>query len=57
MIGLLESRLDAMVYRSKFVPTPYAARQFVNHGHVMVNGRRCNIPSARLKVGDVVEVR
>ena len=57
LIGLLESRLDAVVYRAKFVPTPFAARQFVNHGHVMVNGRRVNIPSYRLKVGDVVQVR
>ncbi|MBA3069840.1 MAG: 30S ribosomal protein S4 [Hyphomonas sp.] len=57
LIGLLESRLDAMVYRSKFVPTIFAARQFVNHGHVTVNGRRCNISSARLKPGDVVQVR
>ena len=57
LIGLLESRLDAMVYRSKFVPTIFAARQFVNHGHVKVNGKRVNIPSYRLKEGDVVEVR
>ena len=57
LVGLLESRLDAVVYRAKFVTTVFAARQFVNHGHVMVNGRRCNIPSRRLKVGDVVEVR
>lgn len=57
LIGLLESRLDAMVYRSKFVPTIFAARQFVNHGHVKVNGQRVNIPSYRLKAGDVVEVR
>ena len=57
LISLLESRLDAVVYRAKFVPTPFAARQFVNHGHVMVNGRRVNIPSYRLKVGDVVQVR
>ena len=57
LIGLLESRLDAIVYRSKFVPTPFAARQFVNHGHVNVNGRRVNIPSYRVKPGDVVEVR
>ena len=57
LIGLLESRLDAIVYRAKFVPTIFAARQFVNHGHVMVNGRRTNIGSYRLKVGDVVEVR
>src|SRR5947209_4454496 len=57
LIGLLESRLDAIVYRAKFVPTPFAARQFVNHGHVQVNGKRVNIPSYRVKVGDVVSVR
>jgi len=57
LIGLLESRLDAVVYRAKFVPTPFAARQFVNHGHVRVNGKRVNIASYRCKVGDVVEVR
>jgi small subunit ribosomal protein S4 len=57
LIGLLESRLDAVVYRAKFVPTPFAARQFVNHGHVMVNGKRVNIPSYRVKPGDVVQVR
>jgi small subunit ribosomal protein S4 len=57
LIGLLERRLDAVVYRAKFVPTMFAARQFVNHGHVMVNGRRVNIPSYRVKEGDVIEVR
>jgi small subunit ribosomal protein S4 len=57
LIGLLESRLDALVYRAKFVPTPFAARQFVSHGHVRVNGRKINIPSYRCKVGDVIEVR
>jgi len=57
LIGLLERRLDAVVYRAKFVPTVFAARQFVNHGHIKVNGRRVNIPSFRLKVGDVVEVK
>jgi len=57
LIGLLESRLDAIVYRSKFVPTPFAARQFVNHGHVQVNGKRVNIASYVCKVGDVVTVR
>src|SRR5260370_7205380 len=57
LIGLLESRLDAVVYRAKFVPTPFAARQFVNHGHVLVNGKRVNIPSFRVKPGDVVSVR
>jgi small subunit ribosomal protein S4 len=57
LIGLLESRLDAIVYRAKFVPTVFAARQFVNHGHVLVNGRRVNIPSYRCKAGDVISVR
>ncbi len=57
LIGLLESRLDAIVYRAKFVPTVFAARQFVNHGHVNVNGKRVNIGSYRCKVGDVIEVR
>jgi small subunit ribosomal protein S4 len=56
LIGLLERRLDAVVYRAKFVPTVFAARQFVSHGHVRVNGRRVNIPSYRCKAGDVVEV-
>ena len=57
LIGLLERRLDALVYRAKLVPTVFAARQFINHGHVMVNGVRTNIPSFRVKVGDVIEVR
>ena len=57
MIGLLERRLDAMIFRAKFVPTVFAARQFVSHGHISVNGRRVTIPSYRCKVGDVVEVR
>ena len=57
LIGLLERRLDAVVYRAKFVPTVFAARQFVNHGHVRVNGQKVNIPSYRVKEGDVIEVR
>jgi small subunit ribosomal protein S4 len=57
MIGLLERRLDAVVYRAKFVPTVFAARQFINHGHVKVNGKRVNISSYRVKVGDVIEVK
>jgi small subunit ribosomal protein S4 len=57
LIGLLESRLDAVVYRAKFVPTIFAARQFVNHGHVKVNGVRVNIGSYRCKAGDVIEVK
>jgi len=57
MIELLERRLDMVIYRMKFVPTVFAARQFVNHGHVKVNGRRVTIPSFRVKVGDLVEVK
>ncbi|AWX93679.1 30S ribosomal protein S4 [Paracoccus mutanolyticus] len=57
LIGLLERRLDAIVYRAKFVPTIWAARQFVNHGHVTVNGQRVNIASYRVKEGDVVAIR
>jgi small subunit ribosomal protein S4 len=57
LIGLLERRLDAVVYRAKFVPTMFASRQFINHGHVKVNGRRVNIPSYRCKVGDIIEVK
>ena len=57
LIGLLERRLDAVIFRSKFVPTIFAARQFVNHGHIKVNGRRVNISSYRVKVGDVIEVK
>src|SRR5260221_12577616 len=49
MVGLLERRLDAIVYRAKFVPTVFAARQFINHGHVKVNGRRVNIASYQMK--------
>src|SRR5205807_7817335 len=57
MIRLLECRLDAVIYRAKFVPTVFAARQFINHGHIKVNGRRVNIASARAKVRDVIEVK
>ncbi|NCO86198.1 MAG: 30S ribosomal protein S4 [Rhodobacterales bacterium] len=57
LVGLLERRLDAVVYRAKFVPTIFAARQFVNHGHVTVNGGRVNIASYRVKEGDLIEVR
>src|SRR5487761_2663034 len=57
LIGLLERRLDAVVYRAKFVPPVFAARQFVNHGHIRVNGRRVNIASYQVKVGDLVEVK
>ena len=57
LVGLLERRLDAVVYRSKFVPTVFAARQFINHGHVTVNGQRVNISSYRVREGDIVEVK
>ena len=57
IIGLLERRLDALVYRAKLVPTVFAARQFVSHGHVSVNGQRVTIPSYRIRIGDLIEVR
>ncbi len=57
LIELLERRLDAVVYRMKFAITPFAARQFVNHGHIMVNGRKVNISSFLVKDGDEIEVR
>jgi small subunit ribosomal protein S4 len=57
LIELLERRLDAVVYRMKFAITPFAARQFVSHGHVMVNGKRVNIPSYLVRDGDTIEVR
>jgi small subunit ribosomal protein S4 len=57
LIGLLESRLDAIIYRANIVPTIFAARQFVNHGHVLVDGKRVNIASYRVKPGQVVQVR
>jgi small subunit ribosomal protein S4 len=56
LIGLLERRLQSVVYRAKFAPTPFAARQLVNHGHILVNGRKCNIASAMVKPGDVIEL-
>lgn len=57
LIGILESRLDNLVYKAKFASTVFAARQFVNHGHVTVNGQKVNIPSYLVKAGDVIEVR
>ena len=56
LIGLLERRLDAVVYRAKFAPNIWAARQLVNHGHIRVNGKKLNIASAKVSVGDVVEL-
>jgi len=57
LIGLLESRLDIIVYRMLFVPTVFAARQLINHGHVTVNGKRVNVASYRVREGDQVEIR
>ena len=57
LIALLERRLDAVIYRMKFVPTVFAARQFVSHGHILVNGKRVTIPSYLVKDGDVIEVK
>ena len=57
LISILERRLDMVVYRMKFVPTIFAARQFVNHGHIRVNGKKVNIPSYMVQDGDVIEVK
>jgi small subunit ribosomal protein S4 len=57
LVGILECRLDAVVYRMKFVPTVFAARQIVSHNHVLVNGKRVNVPSYMVKEGDVVELK
>ena len=57
LIGLLEQRLDMVVYRAKRAPTIFAARQIVNHGHIEVNGEKCNIASRRVKPGDVLSLR
>lgn len=57
LVRELESRLDATVLRGGLAGSIYAARQFVNHGHIQVNGRRVNIPSYQIKVGDVVNVK
>jgi small subunit ribosomal protein S4 len=56
LVGLLERRIDAVVYRAKFVPTVFAARQLVSHGHVKLNGKRVTIASIKVKVGDVIEL-
>jgi len=57
LIELLERRLDAVIYRMKFAITPFAARQFINHGHITVNGKRVNIPSFLVRDNDVIEVK
>src|SRR3954468_8375457 len=57
LIGLLERRLDTVIYRMKLAVTPFAARQFVNHGHVLINGKRLNIPSYQVRDSDLIEVK
>jgi small subunit ribosomal protein S4 len=57
LIGLLERRLDTVVYRMKFVPTPFAARQIINHGHIKVNGKKVDIASYLVKEGDTIELK
>ena len=56
LVGLLERRLDAVIYRLKFAPTIFTARQFVSHGHIKVNGKRVNIPSYQVREGDTIEI-
>lgn len=56
MIGLLERRLDAVIFRAKFAPTPFSSRQLVSHGHVLVNGKRVTIPSYLVKEGDTISL-
>ena len=57
LIGILECRLDAVVYRLKFAPTVFSSRQLVNHGHIKVNGKRCNIPSVMININDKIELK
>ena len=57
LIGLLERRLDAVVYRAKLSTTIFAARQLINHGHVKVNGKKVNISSYQLKEEETIEVK
>ena len=57
LIELLERRLDAVVYRMKFAITPFASRQLVSHGHILINGHKVNIPSYQVKDEDVIEMR
>lgn len=57
LVGLLERRLDAVVYRAKFVPTVFAARQFVSHGHILVNGKKVTVPSYQVREGDEIQIK
>jgi len=57
LVGFLERRLDTVIYRAKFAPTVFSARQLINHGHIKVNEKKVNIPSYLIKSGDVIEVK
>lgn len=57
LLQILESRLDSIVYRSGFAPTIYAARQFVNHGHILVDGKRVDLPAYEVQLGQTVQVK
>ncbi len=57
LVGILESRMDAILYRMKLAPTVFACRQLINHGHVLVNEKRCNIASRMLNVGDKISLK
>ena len=57
LIGLLERRLDIVIYRAKFSTTVFSARQLINHGHIRVNGKKVNIPSYLVNEGDAIEVK
>ncbi len=57
LVQLIETRLDALVYRAGLAPTIYASRQFIGHGHITVNGKRVTIPSYKIRVNDVIGVK
>ena len=57
LVSFLESRLDTVIYRAKFAPTVFSARQLINHGHIKVNGKKVNIPSYKIKAEDTIEVK
>ena len=57
LVSFLESRLDTVIYRAKFAPTVFSARQLINHGHIKVNGKKVNIPSYKVKAEDTIEVK
>ena len=57
LVSFLESRLDTVIYRAKFAPTVFSARQLINHGHIKVNGKKVNIPSYKVKAEDNIEVK